>query len=185
MKMAITSPKKSPNSKILVHTVINIFLEHLFNPKSPKYGTRVKRKFKTCINRPIFCIKKIKIAFSQKFSKVGFHSFFLWLPMYQTNSAHWQSSWNRTGVVGGMHGWREALFYRVTSPKIPLWPFRDLFSIISRTKIGAEDWKIIPFCHPAFAHLIHDMCVQHEWEMWSDNPVSGWVWRGRLFSPGV
>ena len=34
----------------------------------------------------IFALQKIKFAFSQKFSKVWFHSFFLWLPMYQTNN---------------------------------------------------------------------------------------------------
>ena len=36
---------------------------------------RGKEKFKTSKNRSIFCIKKIKIAFSQKFSKVWFDSF--------------------------------------------------------------------------------------------------------------
>jgi len=64
---------------------------------------RGKERFKISKNRPIFCIEKIKIAFSQKFSKVWFDSFFLWLPIYKTFNI-----WLRKFMIQERCGGRDA-----------------------------------------------------------------------------
>ena len=87
--------------------------------KVKKNWTRAKRRFKTCKNRPNFCIEKIKFAFSQKFSKVWFHSFFLWLPMYQTNNNSLTKFiiQDRCGGRDARVAWLKYLQARVSSPK--------------------------------------------------------------------
>ena len=62
------SAQKSPKSK-----VINwLSCGNIYSiPKINKIELEGKKGSKqTCKNRPIFCIEKIKVAFSQKFSKV-------------------------------------------------------------------------------------------------------------------
>ena len=89
-KMAITSPRKVqiPKFWCLKSSTGNWPSFGNINSiqKVKKNWTRAKGRFKTCQNRPNFCIEKIKFAFSQIFSKVWFDIFFLWLPMYQTNN---------------------------------------------------------------------------------------------------
>ena len=54
-----------------------------------------------------FALKQLKLHFLKKFPRFDFTAFFCDFLCIRPMIIHWQSSWNRTGVVGGMHGWRE------------------------------------------------------------------------------
>ena len=55
----------------------------------------------------IFALKKLNLHFLKNFPRFDFTAFFCDFQCIRPIIIHWQSSWYRTGVVGGMHGWRE------------------------------------------------------------------------------
>ncbi len=59
-----------------------------------------------------FALKKLNLHFLKNFPRFDFTAFFCDFQCIRPIIIHWQSSWYRTGVVGGMHGWRD-----VYSPK--------------------------------------------------------------------
>ena len=75
-KMAITQPRKVQIPKFwCLKSSTNIWQScgNIYSiPKINKIELRGEKWFKTCKNRPIFCIEKIKIEFSQKFPRVLF-----------------------------------------------------------------------------------------------------------------
>ena len=54
----------------------------------------------------IFALKKLNLHFIKNFPRFDFTAFFSDFQCIRPIIIHWQSSWYRTGVVGGMHGWR-------------------------------------------------------------------------------
>ena len=57
----------------------------------------------------IFALKKLNLHFLKNFPRFDFTAFFCDFQCIRPIIIHWQSSWYRTGVVGGMHGWREVI----------------------------------------------------------------------------
>ena len=53
-----------------------------------------------------FALKKLNLHFLKNFPRFDFTAFFCDFQCIRPIIIHWQSSWYRTGVVGGMHGWR-------------------------------------------------------------------------------
>ena len=80
---------------------------NLFSPKSQWNILRGKERFKTCQKGPIFYIeKKFKLHFLKNFPRFDLTAFFCDFLHMKPFIFHWQSTWYRTGVMGGMHGWR-------------------------------------------------------------------------------
>ena len=87
-KIAITQPKKVKIQKILcLKSSTNIWpsFRNIYSvPKVVKIYSQGRKGAKPAKICTFFTLQKIKIAFSQKFSKVWFDGFFLWLPTYET-----------------------------------------------------------------------------------------------------
>ena len=109
-KMAITSPRKVQIPKFWclksstgnwpsfgninsIQKVKNMELEQREGSKLAKIGQ-------------FFALKKLNLHFLQNFPRFDFTAFFCDFQCIRPIIIHWQSSWYRTGVVGGMHGWR-------------------------------------------------------------------------------
>ena len=87
-KMAITQPKKVQIPKLCcLKSSTNIWpsFRNLYSiPKVIKIYLQGRKGSKPTKMNKFFTLQKIKIAFSKKFPKVWFDSFFLWLPTYET-----------------------------------------------------------------------------------------------------
>ena len=109
-KMAITQPKKVQIPKFCclksstniwpsfrniysISKVIKIYLQGRKGSKPAKIG-----KFLHC--------KKLKLHFLKNFPRFDLTAFFCDFLHMRPFIFRWQSSWYRTGVMGGMHGWR-------------------------------------------------------------------------------
>ena len=60
-----------------------------------------------------FALKKLNLHFLKNFPRFDFTAFFCDFQCIRPIIIHWQSSLYRTGVVGGMYGWREPNLSRV------------------------------------------------------------------------
>ena len=114
-KMAITKPKKVQIQKFWCLTSsTNIWpsFRNIYSiPKVIKIYLQGRKGSKPAKMGQFFTLQKIKIAFSQKMSKIWFdRDLFCDFLHMRPFIFHWKSSWYRTGVLGGMHGWR-ALFW--------------------------------------------------------------------------
>ena len=87
-KIAITQPKKVKIQIFLcLKSCTNIWpsFRNIYSvPKVVKIYSEGRKGAKPAKICTFFTLQKIKIAFSQKFSKVWFDGFFLWLPTYET-----------------------------------------------------------------------------------------------------
>ena len=54
----------------------------------------------------IFALKKLNLHFLKNFPRFDFTAFFCDFQCIRPIIIHWQSSLYRTGVVGGLYGWR-------------------------------------------------------------------------------
>ena len=110
-KMAITSPRKVQIQKFWclksstdiwlsfgnlnsIQKVKNMELEQKEGSKLAKIGQ-------------ISALKKLNLHFLKIFSRFDLTAFSCDFKCIRPIIIHWQSSLYRTGVVGGMHGWRE------------------------------------------------------------------------------
>ena len=79
-KIAIAMPRMIKIPKFRWPSFRNIYSV----PKVIKIYSEGRKGAKPAKICTFFTLQKIKIAFSQKFSKVWFDGFFLWLPTYET-----------------------------------------------------------------------------------------------------
>ena len=75
-------------------------------PKVKKIELEGKEASKLAKIGQFFALKKLKLHFLKNFPRFDFTAFFCDFQCIRPIIIHWPSSWNRTGVVGGMHGWR-------------------------------------------------------------------------------
>ena len=110
-KMTITSTRKVQIPKFLcLKSCTNIWPAN-GNINSILKGKNIELKGKEGSKLAkigqFFALKKLKLHFLQNFPRFDFTAFFCDFLGIRPIIIHWQSSWNRTGVVGVMHGWRE------------------------------------------------------------------------------
>ena len=69
-----------------------------------------------------FTLQKMKLQYLKNFPRFDFMDFFCDFLHMRPLIFHWKSSWYRTGVMEGMHGWREMcrnwFFYWIIPKKI-------------------------------------------------------------------
>ena len=110
-KMAITSPRKVQIPKFwCLKSSTNIWLS-FGNLSSITKVKNIELEQKECSKlakiSQIFALKKLNLHFLKNFPRFDFTAFFCDLQCIRPIIIHWQSLWYRTGVVGGIHGWRE------------------------------------------------------------------------------
>ena len=125
-KMAITSPRKVQIPKFWclksstsiwpsfgninsIQKVKNMELEQKEGSKLAKIGQ-------------IFALKKLNLHFLKNFPRFDLTSFFCDFQCIRPIIIHWQSSLYRTGVVGGLYGWRG---FKAWQPRVYL--YQDSF----------------------------------------------------------
>ena len=111
MKSAITQPKKVQIPKFwCLKSCTNIWVPfgiiHSIQKinKIDKEGKKGSKFAK--IGQFLHC-KKLKLQYLKNFPRFDFMGFFCDFLHMRPLIFHWKSSWYRTGVMGGMHGWRE------------------------------------------------------------------------------
>ena len=110
-KIAITQPKKSKFKLCCVYSHL-LISGHLLgrlslSQKSLNYTQRQgkvqnQQKFANFLH-----CKKLKLHFLKNFPRFDLTDFFCDFLHMRPFIFHWPIAWNRTGVIGGMHGWRE------------------------------------------------------------------------------
>ena len=117
-KMAITSPRKVQIPKFwCLKSSTNIWLSFgninlITKVKNMELVQKEGSKLaKIC---QFFALKKLKLHFLKNFPRFDFTAFFCDFQCIRPIIIHWPSSWNRTGVVGGMHGWRVPSTHKYT-----------------------------------------------------------------------
>ena len=109
-KMAITQHKKVQIPKFWclksctniwlpfgnIHSIQKINKIELQGKKGSKFAK---------IGQFLHC-KKLKLQYLKNFPRFDFMDFFCDFLHMRPLIFHWKSSWYRTGVMGGMHGWR-------------------------------------------------------------------------------
>ena len=110
-KMAITSPRKVQIPKFWCLKSSTSIWPSFGNinsiQKVKKIELEQKEGSKLAKIGQIFALKKLNLHFLKNFPRFDFTAFFCDFQCIRPIIIHWQSSWYRTGVVGGMHGWRE------------------------------------------------------------------------------
>ena len=110
MKSAITQPKKVQIPKFwCLKSCTNIWLSfgniHSIQ-KIKKIELQGKKGSKFAkIGQFLHC-KKLKLQYLKNFPRFDFMDFFCDFLHMRPLIFHWKSSWYRTGVMWGMHGWR-------------------------------------------------------------------------------
>ena len=116
MKMAITQLRKVQIPKfwcLKSSTSIWPSFGHINSfPKVKNMELEQKEGSKLAKIGQIFALKKLNLHFLKNFPRFDFTAFFCDFQCIRPIIIHWQSSLYRTGVVGGMHGWRVLLTNR-------------------------------------------------------------------------
>ena len=115
-KMAITQPRKVQIPKFwCLKSCTNIWLSFgniSSIPKVKNIELEGKEGSKLAKIGQFFALKKLKLHFLQNFPRFDFTAFFCDFLCIRPIIIHCQSSLYRTGVVGGMHGWRVILILK-------------------------------------------------------------------------
>ena len=113
-KMAITSPRKVQIQKFwCLKSSTNIWLSFgNLNSIQKVKNMELEQKEGSKLAKigQISALKKLNLHFLKIFSRFDLTAFSCDFKCIRPIIIHWQSSLYRTGVVGGMHGWRELPF---------------------------------------------------------------------------
>ena len=132
MKIAITQPRKVQIPKFwCIKSSTNIWLSSgNINSIQKVKNMELEQKEGSKLTKfcQFFALKKLNLYFLKYFPRFDLTSFFCDFQCIRPIIIHWTSSWNRTGVVGGMHRWREWKF--VDPYQIQTWRFQiSLWSV--------------------------------------------------------
>ena len=114
-KMAITSPRKVQIQKFwCLKSSTNIWLSFgNLNSIQKVKNMELEQKEGSKLAKigQISALKKLNLHFLKNFSRFDLTAFSCDFKCIRPIIIHWQSSLYRTGVVGGMHGWRVFYYY--------------------------------------------------------------------------
>ena len=118
--MAITQPRKVQTPKFwCLKSSTNIWLSSgNINsiPKVKNIELEWKEGSKLAKIGQFFTLKKLKLHFLKNFPRFDFTAFFCDFQCIRPKITDWPSSWNRTGVVGGMHRWCVLALFEQSTP---------------------------------------------------------------------
>ena len=127
-KMAITSPRKVQIQKFwCLKSSTNIWLSFgNLNSIQKVKNMELEQKEGSKLAKigQILALKKLNLHFLKKFSRFDLTAFSCAFKCIKPIIIHWQSSLYRTGVVGGMHGWRDPWYWWLGEAKViaKRWP---------------------------------------------------------------
>ena len=109
----------------------------------------------------IFALKKLNLHFLKNFPRFDFTAFFCDFQCIRPIIIYWQSLWYRTGVVGGMHGWREFIniHSNFTAFDWIIWPPREYLDNLR--PLNKRDGQLLQQSHHSsfcFRFHLHHLC---------------------------